>query len=1197
MVRVISVHHFISQNVQTVEQPTACTTAPPDRFLLALMSNCIEVRDLGNNAEVLFTFPTVDEVAQICYSLNGDYVATLESKFNRQNREINFVRVYINWNSIATLQQSKMTNSGVSLGSSECGMVQPMRARIAGRVTPTSNQSDIESLEMIEVPVKRNPHAIACCPITGNLLILSNNILNIYKFKVKTHDISKMKFIDFEDSGIRIELSFEPSKIEMCENYIGAMSKENMQLFKLYKKCGKESAVNVKKSGCLDFSFQSQSDTIDYEQLLKDEISNSGKERVTVNLASIVRENSLIYKHSPFTFCDKEMRATVSTNSPLENKMCSYKVKNLIQLRLVPIMIDNAQRHIVEEFKTFVLKPLYVDEVFKKSKKETEGDNVFRSDFSKCLGGVSCMIATQQEGYLFHFDELGELSTSSDNCIAVYPFTAPIFQLVMEDYFLHALTETGLESYTLRIGHKICHSLGNVDSVNVACPPVSDAICLVGLRPFLGVEQILLANNHLLLLANADISPTHSVASNSSSNAVYWTLYSLELPTPKTVFNDISIVANIHRFSSSQTYCHLMNEAHMVLRIALLLKKWTTTDDTLKLVTKRTENLDDVAEMFRSSCLLLGDHFVMCSHKQQYCLAIPYYKMARIQAVEVIRRVKKIQEQSNSQFTKGLVHYLKHTMLSLKNGQEMDKLFSPNSKQNFLDELLNLLESYGFEDLPGIILRSRILQEYSTDKLIDMLTNKISGDFPKQAEKNLVLCILYIQKNNFSQARHCLEQIDVENLYQLLLDHWELLFDQNFNQSGSKGMTNFSELSDLVISHCTDRFADILVCLVLKKKVMHLNRLIKIFLEYLPSSIGTEQSTATLLLQRTLEGYFKEYFSKPESVDPSKLSYERGGNEALKLLVRSYLSQLQILQLKDENNRKNKENDYTDVKDTDDKEQDTNQLNSSQTNSVFFDDKNCLEVEEAFLFEKYKYEYLKRMPPFQIEIVSKMYSMCLEDYPTKEDAIVNEEADVVLAKLQAILCSPVISKNIIAEVDTFLNLNNNFRGRDSVRTIISTNKDAVQLLLESCPQCLVQFGKDRFTKTDDWQFLIASVQQKILKLSQDENLNRICFFYKKILKDTLSHVATSMTLEELMTVFPQRFSTNGTESGKTAENEENHEEGDNLTYIYSNHDLDIMNEIQNYEPYVVICKETMHANQIRKLIVTTGQQLLCTLNL
>lgn len=71
MVRVISVHHFASQNVQTIEQPTASTVAPPNRLLSALTSNCIEVRDLMNESEVLFSFPTVDEAIQIVHCLNG----------------------------------------------------------------------------------------------------------------------------------------------------------------------------------------------------------------------------------------------------------------------------------------------------------------------------------------------------------------------------------------------------------------------------------------------------------------------------------------------------------------------------------------------------------------------------------------------------------------------------------------------------------------------------------------------------------------------------------------------------------------------------------------------------------------------------------------------------------------------------------------------------------------------------------------------------------------------------------------------------------------------------------------------------------------------------------------------------------------------------------------------------------------------
>lgn len=99
----------------------------------------------------------------------------------------------------------------------------------------------------------------------------------------------------------------------------------------------------------------------------------------------------------------------------------------------------------------------------------------------------------------------------------------------------------------------------------------------------------------------------------SSSNANFWTLYNLELPTPKTVFNDISIVANVHRFSSAQTYCHLMSESHMILRMALLLKKWTTTDENVKLIVPEQDdgNREDLIETYRTSCALLGDHFVM----------------------------------------------------------------------------------------------------------------------------------------------------------------------------------------------------------------------------------------------------------------------------------------------------------------------------------------------------------------------------------------------------------------------------------------------------------------------------------------------------------------------------------------------------------------------------------------------------------
>ncbi|KAJ8982041.1 hypothetical protein NQ317_001735 [Molorchus minor] len=144
------------------------------------------------------------------------------------------------------------------------------------------------------------------------------------------------------------------------------------------------------------------------------------------------------------------------------------------------------------------------------------------------------------------------------------------------------------------------------------------------------------------------------------------------------------------------------------------------------------------------------------------------------------------------------------------------------------------------------------------------------------------------------------------------------------------------------------------------------------------------------------------------------------------------------------------------------------------------------------------------MPPFQLEITSKLYQMCIENYQAKAEYQLNEEADILLKKLQALLCN------------------------------------------------------------------------------------------------ILTYVASSMTLDHLLQVFPQRFST-------VNENLNRDNYNDNISSLkddygknkfnYTDNDLDILKEIQNYEPYIVICKETMHANQINKLITTTGQQLLCTLNL
>lgn len=90
-----------------------------------------------------------------------------------------------------------------------------------------------------------------------------------------------------------------------------------------------------------------------------------------------------------------------------QNKASNYSIQNLIQLKLIPILIESAQRQVNEEFKSIVLKPLYIDQSLNKCSRNCD-TKFLRSDYSQCLNSITCMIATQQEGYLYHFDDAGK---------------------------------------------------------------------------------------------------------------------------------------------------------------------------------------------------------------------------------------------------------------------------------------------------------------------------------------------------------------------------------------------------------------------------------------------------------------------------------------------------------------------------------------------------------------------------------------------------------------------------------------------------------------------------------------------------------------------------------------------------------------------------------------------------------------------
>lgn len=81
-------------------------------------------------------------------------------------------------------------------------------------------------------------------------------------------------------------------------------------------------------------------------------------------------------------------------------------------------------------------------------------------------------------------------------------------------------------------------------------------------------------------------------------------------------------------------------------------------------------------------------------------------------------------------------------------------------------------------------------------------------------------------------------------------------------------------------------------------------------MEYLPISIGTDSSNSvTTIMQKWLEAYFLNYFEKSnDRGDISKIAWDRGTSDAMTILVRVYLSRLQILELKEKKIKKGETN-------------------------------------------------------------------------------------------------------------------------------------------------------------------------------------------------------------------------------------------------------------------------------------------------
>ena len=151
-----------------------------------------------------------------------------------------------------------------------------------------------------------------------------------------------------------------------------------------------------------------------------------------------------------------------------------------------------------DHFKNLRLSPVYWRE-FRVRKSEARGhlspDSPFthplQSSWHPHLMSMTMAFASVTEGYIYHLP--GHIRKPGRGLgvqrVAVCPFTSAVGKLALESpTMMHAFTLTGLETYILKTGHSTIYEAEIMDNKTKACPNADMPVCLVGLRPFIGMS-------------------------------------------------------------------------------------------------------------------------------------------------------------------------------------------------------------------------------------------------------------------------------------------------------------------------------------------------------------------------------------------------------------------------------------------------------------------------------------------------------------------------------------------------------------------------------------------------------------------------------------------------------------------------------------------------------------------------------------
>lgn len=128
----------------------------------------------------------------------------------------------------------------------------PITIRIASMTTPKTPL--VESIDVIELPLRSPPELVQCCQTSGNIIVSSRDRIYLYEYTQCVHENTqpRFSFIDFLPFKFFVQLNFVPMRLCLAENVIACLSHRYCVAFKVVDALANKSTQAVHDLSCID---------------------------------------------------------------------------------------------------------------------------------------------------------------------------------------------------------------------------------------------------------------------------------------------------------------------------------------------------------------------------------------------------------------------------------------------------------------------------------------------------------------------------------------------------------------------------------------------------------------------------------------------------------------------------------------------------------------------------------------------------------------------------------------------------------------------------------------------------------------------------------------------------------------------------------------------------------------------------------